>query len=47
MNYIKIYQDEVSDLAYTEYANMPHAIVHDDHIVFYTIDPQEIYHEQN
>ena len=37
MNHIKIYKEEVTDLAWDEYSNMPHAEVCEDYLVFYTV----------
>ena len=45
MDHILIYQDEVAHNVYQSYLSLPHAEVHDDFIKFYTINPQEVYHD--
>ena len=45
MNHILIYEDEVTDWAYQSYLELAHAEVHDGYIKFYTINPQEVYHD--
>ena len=47
MNHILIYEDEVTNWVYQSYLELEHVEVHDGYIKFYTIDPQEVNHEQD
>jgi len=45
MNYLTIYEDEIRPYVYQSYLDLPHVEVHEGYVKFYTINPQEVYHD--